>query len=304
MQVNRCSGTLRLWAAVLTTMVVAAACSIATDEASPIAVRDRSDLLAEDPEPAPADVSGPNDDTANQPEPQQELAGFDLGAVRPGDSGAHTATSTQGAEVDLDFSEPTPTATAVPTATATAAPTTRATATPTATVEPTTDADPTATAEADPTATETATAEPTATAEADPTATAEADPTATAVATATVAPTATTAPTPTVAPTPTIEATPTVEATPTQVATSEGQTLFLSWCAACHGTDGTTIVGDFDTDLSASSLGAIDIVAFSKVGFDSGDASTSMPPFAGSLTDQQLELIAEYVVNEIASPPG
>jgi mono/diheme cytochrome c family protein len=77
-----------------------------------------------------------------------------------------------------------------------------------------------------------------------------------------------------------------------ETAATDGPAIFAdSGCANCHGFDAAGANGRVGPDLDDSTLGVAAVVE--KVRSGGG----GMPAF-DDLTDQQLEALAEYVVNE------
>jgi mono/diheme cytochrome c family protein len=79
--------------------------------------------------------------------------------------------------------------------------------------------------------------------------------------------------------------------------TASGAQLFSSNCESCHGTDGAG--GHVGPDLQKSSV-AEDLEAVETQVRNGG---SGMPPFADVLSDEEIDTVAQYVVEQIA-PKG
>jgi mono/diheme cytochrome c family protein len=79
----------------------------------------------------------------------------------------------------------------------------------------------------------------------------------------------------------------------TQSAAADGRTIFAQNCAACHGATGH---GGFGPDLTTLPAARNDAVVVHQVTFGGG----GMPPFKGTLDDQQIHEVAAYVSGVIA----
>jgi quinohemoprotein ethanol dehydrogenase len=75
---------------------------------------------------------------------------------------------------------------------------------------------------------------------------------------------------------------------------SSGAQLFSSNCQSCHGVEGTG--GHVGPDLQKSSV-AEDLAKVEKQVRNGGGA---MPPFADVLSDEEIDVLSRYVVEEIA----
>ena len=78
---------------------------------------------------------------------------------------------------------------------------------------------------------------------------------------------------------------------PKQTST-DGETLFLANCAACHGIDGS---GSRGPSLVSGPGGELSIEEL-KARINNGKRLAGMPKFEGVLTEQQIGAVAEYVV--------
>ena len=78
---------------------------------------------------------------------------------------------------------------------------------------------------------------------------------------------------------------------------ASGAQLFSDNCESCHGPDGTG--GHVGPDLQKSSV-AEDLARVEKQVRNGGGA---MPPFSGVLSDEEIDAVAHYVVEQIA-PKG
>ena len=78
---------------------------------------------------------------------------------------------------------------------------------------------------------------------------------------------------------------------------ASGAQLFSSNCQSCHGVDGTG--GHVGPDLQKSSV-AEDLAKVEKQVRNGGGA---MPPFSDVLSDEEIDVLSHYVVEEIA-PKG
>jgi mono/diheme cytochrome c family protein len=78
---------------------------------------------------------------------------------------------------------------------------------------------------------------------------------------------------------------------------ADGAQLFSSNCQTCHGPEGAG--GHVGPDLQKSSV-AEDLAAVEKQVRNGGGA---MPPFAGVLSDEEIDVVAHYVVEQIG-PKG
>jgi mono/diheme cytochrome c family protein len=76
-----------------------------------------------------------------------------------------------------------------------------------------------------------------------------------------------------------------------------GAALFSSNCESCHGTDGAG--GHVGPNLQKSSVAG----NLAQVETQIRNGGGGMPPFAGVLSDEEIDTVANYVVNEIA-PKG
>lgn len=75
---------------------------------------------------------------------------------------------------------------------------------------------------------------------------------------------------------------------------ASGAQLFSSNCQSCHGVDGTG--GHVGPDLQKSSV-AEDLAKVEKQVRNGGGA---MPPFSDVLSDEEIDVLSHYVVEEIA----
>lgn len=80
----------------------------------------------------------------------------------------------------------------------------------------------------------------------------------------------------------------------TVAAGADGESVFSSNCASCHGQEGTG--GNVGPDLQQSST-AEDQSAVEEV---VRNGQGTMPPFEGSLSDEEITAVAEYVSGELA----
>jgi quinohemoprotein ethanol dehydrogenase len=76
-----------------------------------------------------------------------------------------------------------------------------------------------------------------------------------------------------------------------------GAALFSSNCESCHGTDGAG--GHVGPNLQKSAVAG----NLAQVETQIRNGGGGMPPFAGVLSDEEIDTVANYVVNEIA-PKG
>jgi mono/diheme cytochrome c family protein len=79
--------------------------------------------------------------------------------------------------------------------------------------------------------------------------------------------------------------------------TASGAQLFRDNCQSCHGPEGTG--GHVGPDLQKSSV-AENLAQVEKQVRNGGGG---MPPFSGVLSDKEIDVVAHYVVEEIA-PKG
>jgi mono/diheme cytochrome c family protein len=75
---------------------------------------------------------------------------------------------------------------------------------------------------------------------------------------------------------------------------ASGAQLFSDNCETCHGTDGAG--GHIGPNLQTSSV-AEDLARVETQVRNGGGA---MPPFSGSLSDEEIDVVAHYVVEQIA----
>jgi mono/diheme cytochrome c family protein len=98
------------------------------------------------------------------------------------------------------------------------------------------------------------------------------------------------------------EATPEPTTTMTDTDPGDGQAasgaqLFSDNCESCHGTEGAG--GHVGPNLQTSPVAA----NLSQVENQVRNGGGAMPPFSGALSDDEINLVAQYVVEQIA-PKG
>jgi mono/diheme cytochrome c family protein len=96
-----------------------------------------------------------------------------------------------------------------------------------------------------------------------------------------------------------IAQTTTTSAAPTTTATApadarDGARLFSANCQSCHGPDGAD--GPVGPNLQRSSVAE----NLARVTHQVQNGGGAMPPFSGVLSDQEIDVVAHYVVEQIA----
>ena len=96
----------------------------------------------------------------------------------------------------------------------------------------------------------------------------------------------------------TTEPTPATTATaPAPSQAASGAKLFSDNCESCHGTNGAG--GHIGPNLQKSAIA----VSLAKVEKQVRNGGTVMPPFKGVLSGEEIDVVAHYVVEQIA-PKG